>query len=156
MVQPASPLLTANVMSGNYIGFLYEGAGIQVGALGAITQPVAFTPTVGSSTSLSGGVFPNDDVTQLPNTNLMITLGTQDPANNGLYTSATVTLPDPQQLCSKNSPSGGKPGVDLYGNATCAVAAVVVAGNASGKYAIFLAAYDGTTQHDMGIYLFQQ
>lgn len=156
MVQPSSPLTTASVTSGSYIGFLYEGAGFQPGALDASTMPVAFTPAVGLSGSLTGGEFPNDDVTQLANTNLTITLGTQDTANNGLYTGATVTLPDPQQLCSKNSPSGGTPGLDINGNATCTVAAVVVAGSAGGKYAIFLAAYDGTTQHDMGIYLFQQ
>ncbi|WP_158790369.1 hypothetical protein [Granulicella sp. L60] len=152
MVQPSSPVATATVLAGNYLGFVYESSG----AGSVSTQPASFNPTVGSSSSLTGGMFPNDDVTQLPLPNLTLTLGTQDSANNGLYTGATVTLPDPQQNCSKNNPSYGTPGADVNGNATCTVAAVIVAGNAGGKYAIFLAAYDATTQHDMGIYLFQQ
>ena len=152
IVQPSSALVTANIVAGKYSGFLYEP-----GNTTATTQAMSFgTVTAGSGTSIVGGVFPNDDITQAPGTETTITLGTQNTTNHGLYSSATVTRPDPSGYCV--SRGGGTAGVDANGNATCTFAAHVVAGSADGKFVLFLVAFDPTqyAQPTLGIYLFQQ
>jgi hypothetical protein len=115
-----------------------------------------------------GGDFPNDDVTQTPNTDISITLGAQDSTINGLYLSAEVTTLDPKQNCetfissesSNPSPLKGiTPGLNAEGFITCTYPAVAVVGNQEGKYAIFLntynfSAYPGGTY--MQMYLYQQ
>ena len=152
VVQPASALSTANIVAGKYSGFLYEP-----GNSTATTQAMSFgTVTAGSGTSLTGGVFPSDDITQTPGTETIITLGAQDATNHGLYPSAKVTRPDPSGQCVING--GGKEGVDANGNATCTFSANAVAGSVDGKFMVFLVAEDFTDAYKstLGIYLFQQ
>lgn len=152
IVQPSSALVMANIVAGKYSGFLYEP-----GNSTATTQAMSFgTVTAGSGTSLTGGVFPNDDITQTPGTETTITLGAQDTTNYGLYASAKVTRPDPSGYCV--SRGGGTVGIDANGNATCTFAAHVVAGSADGKFVLFLVAFDPTqyAEPTLGIYLFQQ
>jgi hypothetical protein len=99
-----------------------------------------------------GGAFPNDDPTQPANTNMTINLGTQNATNNGLFDSATVTIPDPVGVCT----APGVAGKDTQGNPTCTLPAAAVAGNPENKFAIFLIAQDIVNQSPMAIYLFQE
>jgi hypothetical protein len=119
-------------------------------------------PTPVPVPSLTGGAYPNDDITQTPNTDTIINLGNQDSTNYGFYPSATVTRPDPTGKCVYYS-GIGTVGVDVNGNATCTFASYAVVGNSDGKYAIFLVAGDpadlnsqGSNGAALGIYLFQQ
>lgn len=151
IVQPSSALTASSVIAKTYAGFLYEP-----GSSDGTTQPISFgTVTAGSGTSIVGGVYPSDDITQTPDTETTITLGKQNSTNYGFYPSATITRPDPKGECSYST-SQGTAGVDANGNATCTFLANVVVGSPNGKYAIFVSAFDPTLQLTMGIYLFQQ
>jgi len=157
LIQPAGALNTTSILSANYLGFISEPA-IPLPLSGVPTaNQVAFfgCPTSGcksSGTSLVGGAFPNDDPTQPANTDITINLGTQDATNNGLYDSASVTIPDPTSACI----SPGIAGEDAQGNPTCALPAAAVAGNPENKFAIFLIAQDVVNHSPMAIYLFQE
>jgi len=108
---------------------------------------------------LLGGEFPlanamdstSDDPTQPVNANIIINLGAQNTTSNGLYNAATVTIPDPNSVCT-----GSAVGQDSQGNPTCTFPAVAVAGELENKYAIFLIAQDIVNQSPMSIYLFQE
>jgi hypothetical protein len=142
VIQPPSPLSTSDVVGATYLGFYYE-PGIQGG--GAVAQLASFgcsgpsCPTPPSSTAIVGGVFPNtggsspvDEPALPPSEDVIVDLGAQDPNNNGLYPSATVTIS----------------GVSFP--------AAVVVGNLEQKYAIFLIAEDTINRVPLAIYLFQQ
>ena len=141
-VQPSNPLNTQSVVGMQYLGFYYE-PGIHGG--GAVAQLASFgcsgskCPTPPSPTAIVGGVFPNtggtspvDEPGQPAAQNVTIDLGTQDPNNNGLYPSATITVS----------------GVSLP------AAAVVV--TLQNSYAMFLIAEDSVNNVPLAIYLFQQ
>ncbi len=165
-IQPAAPLNTASIVAGTYAGFMRHAS---IGPLVSLTQPIGFGQiTAGSGTSLTGGTFLNDDISQFQNSNIVINLGAQDAANNGLYPLASITMPDPKGYCYNGwyNPTfpgltTGTPGVDQFGNETCTFNAVAVVAYAESKYSIFIAATDiiyndTATSVPMGIYLFQQ
>lgn len=144
-VKPSSPLNTSDIVAGKYIGFQYQ----QLQAifdyessspisLGSATSPIAFGQTAGSGTVMTGGLYPNDDVSQTPPSNITIDLGQQDSQNNGLFKSVTVTIPDPTGSCIAR-PWGG---TDANGNPTCIFPGVAVVGNPGGKYAVYVIAND--------------
>jgi len=157
VVQPSSAISTTSVLAGNYAGF-FSAPGAVLG-----TVPASFSPTTGSSVSLTGGSYPSDDITQIQDTDTIITLGKESTTKYGEYLSATVTRPDPAGKCSYNS-GWGTVGVDANGNATCTFAAYAVVGNSDGKFVIFLVAGDPVDVDSngnygnaaLGIYLFQQ
>ena len=157
LIQPTSALNTNSVLKANYLGFISEPA-IPIPLSGVPTaNQVAFfgcskSGCKTSGTSLVGGAFPNDDPTQPANTNITIDLGTQNATNNGLFDSATVTIPDPSSACT----APGLAGQDSQGNPTCTLPAVVVAGNPENKFAIFLIAQDVVNQSPLSIFLFQE
>lgn len=122
---PSGPINTGSLVAGNYLGFLTEPGAA------AKTQIVSFGG--GSSVSMSGGAFTNDDPTQAHATNITINFGTQDSTINGLYKAASVTI-------------GANPSFP----------AVVVVGNPENKFAIFLIAQDTVNLRPMALYLFQQ
>lgn len=141
-IQPSSALNTSSVASMQYLGFYYE-PGIAGG--GAVTQLASFgcsgssCPTPPAPTAMIGGVFPNtggtspvDEPNQPAAQNVIIDLGLQDPNNNGLYPSASVSVS----------------GVSLP-----ATAVVVTLQN---SYAIFLIAEDTVNNVPLAIYLFQR
>jgi hypothetical protein len=134
-IQPSSALGTGAVVGATYLGFYYE-PGIKGGA--PVTQLASFgcagssCPSPPSPTAIIGGVFPNDDPTQPPGQNVTIDLGAQDPNNNGLYPSATVTVS----------------GVNFP--------AAAVVGSMENKYAVFLIAEDTVNNVPLAIYMFQQ
>jgi len=182
LIQPSSALNTSSVVSTNYLGFISEPA-ISVSSL---CVPVAGCVPTGnqlaffactspgctaSGNSLVGGAFAlacippppqqttfcYEDPTQPANTNITINLGTQNATNNGLFDSATVTIPVPVTPPPPGAcVSPGVPGTDSQGNPTCTLPAVAVAGNPGNKFAIFLIAQDVVNQSPMAIYLFQE
>jgi hypothetical protein len=169
LMQPTSALNTGSLVSFHYLGFVSEPA-IQFPSPTTPPQPspnqiASFGPCSTSScssagASLIGGGFPldnpadsrSDDPTQPASTNIIINLGAQNAASNGLYDSAAVTIPDPLSLCT----APGTPGQDSQGNPTCTVPAVAIAGNPESRYAIFLIAQDVVNSSPMAIYLFQE
>jgi len=170
LLEPQNPLNTGNLVSVSYLGFVSEPS-IPFPSCSAPctpTQPppnpiASFGPcphtTCSTGTSLLGGEFPlanpmdstSDNPTLPVNNNITINLGSQNATNNGLYNSATVTIPDPNSVCT-----GSAVGRDSQGNPTCTFPAVAVAGNTESKYAIFLIAQDIVNQSPMSIYLFQE
>lgn len=166
VVEPSSPLSTSAVAAGTYLGFLYEPANDEQSytvppVVPGITTPVAFGQVPGSGTTMTGGVFPNDDVTQTPNSDIIVNLGGQDTTLNGLYLSAAITVLDPFQNCANYTGGGypGKPGINSQGYITCSFPAVAVVGNPEGKYAIFINSYNWAAQLGgipMQLYLYQQ
>jgi hypothetical protein len=164
VARPSAPLNTGSLVAGKYLGFEYvplENSLISIQSpvsLGATTAPVAFGQTAGSGTVMTGGAYPNDDVTQAPPSNISIDLGAQDAQNNGLYKSVTVTIPDPAGACVSH-PYGG---TDANSNPTCIFPGVAVAGNPNNKYALFVTADDKRalaftyTQTPIEFFLYQQ
>jgi hypothetical protein len=157
LIQPSTALNTSSLLSANYLGFISEPA-IPIPLSGVPTaNQIAFfgCPSSGcpaSGNSLVGGAFPSDDPTQPANTNITINLGTQNATDNGLFDSATVSIPDPVGVCT----APGVAGKDSQGNPTCTLPAAAVAGNPENKFAIFLIAQDIVNQSPMAIYLFQE
>src|SRR5579872_4768262 len=157
LIQPSSAVDTTSLLSANYLGFISEPA-IPIPLSGVPTaNQIAFfgcanSGCKASGSSLVGGAFPNDDPTQPANTNITINLGAQNATNNGLFDSATVTIPDPTSACM----APGIPGTDSQGNPTCTLPAVAVSGNPENKFAIFLITQDLVNQSPMVIYLFQE
>lgn len=143
VAEATAPVTTASAASATYRGFLFAANGGTY-----LTQPVGFGG-VTSKSSISGGAFPSEDVTQVPNTNMIINFGQQDTLNNGLYYLAKFTLPiGPSESCSA-------PGTDANGNLICTYSAVAIVGSPGGKYAIFLTAFTGSGYQKF-LVLFQQ
>ena len=162
VVEPSSSLSTSQVAAGNYLGFLYEPE--NSGTAPAIMTPVAFGQVPATGSTMTGGTFPNDDVTQTPNSDIVVNLGKQDSTLNGLYPSVAITVLDPFQNCANftgyvaGGPRG-TPGINAQGYITCTFSAVAVAGNPEGKYAIFINSYNWAAQIGgvpMQLYLYQQ
>lgn len=166
--QPSSQINTANVIAAKYVGFEYDSilpdyasSESSSGVLKTTpTLPVTFGQgTVGSGSVMRGGDFPNNDVTKTPNNDITIDLGAEDPQNNGLYTSVTVTVPDTYGSCLQQT-YGGK---DANGNPTCIFHGDAIVGNPNGKFVVFVTVQDvseaarhATTQGALGFYLYQQ
>jgi hypothetical protein len=165
VIEPASPLSTYDIFSKQYLGFIYQEAtpiGINgVPATPPLTSPVSFGQPGSGGTELSGGDFPNDDVTQTPNSDVSISLGIEDTTYNGLYLNVSITVLDPAQNCA-NYQGGGEnatSGVNAQGYDICTFPGIAVAGNPEGKYAIFISAYNWAARLDgapMQISLVQQ
>jgi hypothetical protein len=169
VAEPTSALSTTSIAAKSYLGFLTQAAGDLSGTTyrnPGFTSPVSFGPVTTSSSTMTGGVFPSDDVTQTPNSDTIITLGKQSGTYNGLYPNATVTMLDSNQNCTTEIAggiTGLTVGVNADGYITCTYPAVAVVGNPEGKYVIFLDAFNWTANSvstkigaPMQIYLFQQ
>jgi hypothetical protein len=163
MMQPVNALNTGNVANANYLGFISEP---NIPFPGGPGQPppseiVAFgCPTSGcTSSTLVGGAFPlsnskdstSDDPTQPAGTDITINLGNQSTASSGLYDSVSITVPDPNKVCT-----GSASGKDAKGNPVCTFPAVAIAGNPDNKFAIFVIAQDIVNSSPMAIYLLQE
>lgn len=165
VIEPTSALSTSDIALQQYLGFVYQEA-TPIGLNGvpptlALTFPVAFGLTGSGGTLLVGGDFPNEDVTQAPNSDMSIVLGNQDPTYNGLYQNASITVLDPTENCANYQGPGenATSGVNAEGYYTCTFPAVAVVGNPGGKYGIFITAYNWAARLDgapMQIYLLQK
>ena len=140
VIQPSSPLDANAVLGASYLGFRFEPNVLP--ATAPKTQPVAFAPATAPAVGLTGGVYPSDNLNSTPLTDTNINLGPQDPANNGLYRSATITIPGPTSTCGASG--------------RCVLPAGAVVGNPENKFAIFLIAQNRVNNSPIGIYLLQQ
>ena len=141
-VMPSSAISATSVVSGAYSGFLYESTNLN----SIHTQPVAFTISTGSGNAITGGVFPNDDLTQTPGAEYTIILGQQDSVLNGIFPNARFIAQDVNGTCNvvaQNTPSV-QAGFDANGNAICTAAGVAVIGLVDGKYVLYFTSIDGT------------
>lgn len=157
---PSSALDTTSLAAAKYLGFMYESLPITSSNQSLTTQLVSFGSAVaGSGTTMTGGVFPNDDPSQTPAANIAVNFGSQSATQNGLYTGVTVTIPDTTEThigvnyCTNN---GGISGTGTNGSQTCSFSAIAVAGNPNSKYAVFLIGQDPLTTAPFGLYLYQQ
>jgi len=171
VVETAAPLSATDIASGKYLGFLTLAAQDEQGDGSYLdpgsTSPVSFGQTPSSGSTMIGGTFPNDDVSQPAGSDISIALGSQSSSINGLYPSAQVTMLDPSQNCitllATNPKLNVTPGLNPEGYPTCAFPAVAVVGNPEGKYVIFLDSFNYTANSiatqigaPMQIYLYQQ
>lgn len=154
--KPSAALDTSAVVGAQYLGFIYatgvyngphvsSGWSSHLASFGFSTVPTGCASVAPkTSTLIYGGDFTNDDPSAptykdgFGNCNFAIDLGSEDSANNGLYSHATVWV-----------------GVGYAGNTTAAppFQAVAVVGQLNGKYAIFLIGTDST--QPWAIYLLQ-
>jgi hypothetical protein len=156
--EPTSALSTSSVVAAQYQGILYGAAGGASGSVGGpgfrligsfgfsnLAAACPALPAPNSSTVIYGGEFAsnNPSANTFGNCDLAIDLGAQDASNNGLYPGATVYV-------SSGFPYNGS-------GSAYSFPAVAVAGQISGKYAIFLIGADtiGTPSQPWGIYLLQ-
>lgn len=152
--QPSTQIDTSGLVGGKYIGFAYEP--YNGDALRPVTQPIAFNG--GSGTVATGGLYPNDDVTQTPPGNISLDLGPQDSGVNGLYKSVTLTTPDTYNGCAFETYGG----TDANGNPTCIAYGVAIAGLVEGKYVLYVTVADrsletrGITGAVLEYFLYQQ
>jgi hypothetical protein len=156
--QPSSALSASTLATAQYQGFLYgsggpvtaggSGAGFSlVGSFGysdlQASCPTLPAPKTGGT--LFGGEFQKNDPSShaFGNCDLAIDLGAADSGSNGLFPAATVYVAAafPQNVAAKSY----------------SFPAVAIAGQISGKYAIFLIGTDttGSPQQAWGIYLIQ-
>lgn len=156
--QPSSALDTGSFASARYQGFLFGSGGPANGApSGAgfsliasfgysdLQSSCATLPAPKTGTILYGGEFAGNDPSKhaFGNCDLAVDLGKQDGSSNGLYLAATVYV------------TAGFP-MNTTGKAY-SFPAVAIAGQVSGKNAIFLIGADtqGAPQQAWGIYLLQ-
>jgi hypothetical protein len=156
--QPTSALGISTVVGAQYQGILYGGASGSTASIGSpgfrligsfgysdLQTACPTLPAPSDSTIIYGGEFANNDpsANAFGNCDLAIDLGAQDASSNGLYTAATVYV-------SASFP------YNSLGQAY-SFPAVAIAGQISGKYAIFLIGVDtsGSPAQPWGIYLLQ-
>jgi len=136
VAQPSSALDTGSLVGAKYLGFEYDALDVSLNR--PASNPVSFGQVAGSGTTMIGGGYANDDVTQTPATNISINLGQQDSSNNGLYQNVTVVVPDTFRGCV-SEPFGG---TDANGNPICTFPGVAIAGSVNGKFVLFVSAND--------------
>ncbi len=158
VVAPSSALDTTSLAAAKYLGFMYEVLPNTPSVnQNLTTQIVSFGSAVaGSGTTMTGGVFANDDPSQAPAANITVNFGSQSASQNGLYIGVTVTIPDTTTIAGTCANNGGIPGKSASGSPTCSFPAVAVAGNPQNKFAVFVIGQDPTQQAPFGLYLYQQ
>jgi hypothetical protein len=127
---PSSPLDTNALENAEYIGFEYDYFVKSPQELTAITNDAHFP----GGPLLQGGLYPSNDLTQTPGSNITINLGTEDASSNGFYPAVSVTLPDTAHHCLSQSYGG----TDSAGNPICTFPGVAVASSTSNKFDLFL------------------
>jgi hypothetical protein len=140
VVKPSAALNVSDMVGKKYAGFESD----PLGSLGTVA--VVFGTTPGSGTAITGGGFPNDDVTQQPRADTKLDLGAQSTQTPGLFTSVTLTQPDTYSVCAGTA-SGG---TDSQGNPTCIFHGAAVAGQVGGKYVIYTNINDPTALTSKG------
>lgn len=149
--EPPLPLQVVGVATASYAGFLFE---TNSNLTTFRTRLVGFGNAPISGTVMDGGTFPNEDPTQLPDINMSVTFGSQDPLNNGLYYLAKLTIPnDAPSTFTGNCLSYG---FSETGTSTCTNVGVAMVGEQqNGVYTIIMSASD-TSGNQETLVLFQQ
>jgi hypothetical protein len=140
VVKPSAALNVGDMVGKRYAGFESD----PLSALGTIA--VVFGTTPGSGSTITGGGFPKDDVTQQSRADTTFELGAQSAQTPGLFPSVTLTQPDTFSVCA-GTPSGG---TDSHGNPTCIFHGAAVAGLVNGKYVIYTNINDPTALTSKG------
>jgi len=148
--EPPVPLRVGGVATANYLGFLFESDPSD-----AIyrTRLVGFGNAPISGTVMNGGTFPNEDPTQLPDINMSVTFGSQDPLNNGQYYLAKLTIPN--DAPSTFTGSCLSYGTSQTGISTCTNDGVALVGYQNYLYTIIMSVSD-TSGNQATLVLFQQ
>lgn len=157
---PQAAIKPSDVATGTYRGFVFEG----ITSTPVDTDPVAFAGPSSNASTLQGGRFPNDDLTQTPGTEYNITLGTQSSTLNGVFPNATLTVADVNGYCASVALNDNSVtvGFDANGNEICTAAGVGVISQVSGKYVLYFTSHDGTREqggtfsYAIQFYLYQQ
>jgi hypothetical protein len=168
VIQPSSSVNVGSVVSGSYLGFIYEpnvtaGSATCVSDCLAPTQMAAFTGSVAdcltppSASGMCGGAFFNDILGNVKqaSTDITVEFGAEDPNNFGLFKSARITIPNPAGSAGACT-TPAVTGTDSQGNPTCTLPAIAVVGNPENKFAIFLIAQDSVNNSPISISLLQQ
>lgn len=152
--QPVLPISTKSLAAASFRGFQVEYSTT------AITQPISFGPAADGSVALNGGVYPNDDVSQTPDSSTLFQFGSQNSSINGLFASATMTVLDPRGGCALNNVGAGDLGQTPNGVATCRLHLSAMVGEVGGKAFLVASGVDlrvhSGTAPDIQIYLIQQ
>ena len=151
--QPLNPISTKSLAAANFLGFQVEYSSTTV------TQPVTFGPAIDGSVALNGGTYPNDDVTQTADSSDLFQFGSQSSSINGLFTSATMTVLDPQGGCAVNGVSMSDIGMTSNSTPTCRLHLSAMVGQVGGKAFIVASGIDFTVPSsppDIQFYLIQQ
>jgi hypothetical protein len=138
LAQPISPISTKSLAGANFAGFQVEYSSTTA----VLTQPVSFGPAIDGSVGLSGGIYPNDDVTQTADNSSLFTFGSQDSQINGLFAVATMVALDPQGGCATNGASSGDLGVNSNGVPTCRLHLSTIVGQINGKAVLVMSGLD--------------
>jgi hypothetical protein len=124
-----------------------------------ITLPVSFGPAVDGSVALSGGTYPNQDVTKPADSSDLFQFGAQSSLVNGLFANATMTVLDPGGGCAVNGRGASDIGLTSNGIPTCRLHLSAMVGQVSGKAFIVASGPDFTVPSsvpDIQFYLIQQ
>jgi hypothetical protein len=151
--QPLNPISTKSLAAASFLGFQVEYSSTTV------TQPVTFGPAIDGSVALNGGTYPNDDVTQTADSSDLFQFGSQSSSINGLFTSATMTVLDPQGGCAVNGVSMSDIGMTSNSTPTCRLHLSAMVGQVGGKAFIVASGIDFTVASsppDIQFYLIQQ
>lgn len=146
MAVPNSAVSPSAVGAGSYRGFVYEYDSNN----GPATHPMALAAPADGSSTLAGGVYLNDDLSQAPGSQYAIALGHQDSTLNGLFTSAQLSVLDTSGICAAvaQDPTAGKfihAGFDAQGRAVCLSRGVAIVSQIQGKYVLYFSSYDAST-----------
>jgi hypothetical protein len=139
---PSAAISGSDVISKSYRGFSYESTDFSQ----IHSHAVAFAQAANSGSTLVGGTFPNDDITQTPGTTYTISLGTESPTLNGVFPNARFIAGDIYGTCglvAQNVPSV-QAGFDANGNPICTAAGVGIVSQVGGKYLLYFTSNDGT------------
>jgi len=136
VAKPADPVDATDVVKKQYLGFLVLRLGTNFNSSTAsfgCQAPSGCPVPPASPTAMKGGTFASDNPAGAlyGASDYTLELGSQDPANNGLFRSARLTQ-----------------GSNVY-------SAVVVVGRIQGRYVIFLIANRGPATNPIALYLFQ-
>jgi hypothetical protein len=143
VLQPSGAIAASSITAAKFRGFYYEPLN---GA--AVTQPVTFGQGTHTATSITGGVYATDDPNTTPNADTAINFGASSAAN-GIFSSVTVIVPDPNAVCTGSAVTTTPSGVP-----GCILQAAAVVGNANKRLSVFLIAWDTTNATPLGIYLY--
>lgn len=157
---PQAAVKPSDVGAGNYRGFVFEGTTLTP----VDTRAVAFTTPPTGSATLTGGVFPNEDLTAIPLNEYSITLGAQDSTLNGVFPNARLVVIDVNGYCAAVAANDNSVtvGFDANGNEVCTAAGVAVISQLGGKYVVYFTSKDGTKEpksnfsYAIQFYLYQQ
>jgi hypothetical protein len=165
MAVPNSAVSVSAVSGGSYRGFVYKFDPNN----GADTHPVSLSASTDGSATLTGGLYPGDDLTQAAGLQYSITLGKQDSALNGLFTGAQLSVFDASGVCPAVAQDAAAglfihAGFDAQGRPVCLSRGVAIVSLIQGKYVLYFTSYDASADSSgvfgstplVQFYLYQQ